>query len=86
VLNQQPSLHLHSTSQPWLFNASGFAPKCAFHAPSSSPPVNRLWTVLPASAGLTYMDMPLLQTTIQSIQKNQVRAADLASRTAQLAL
>jgi hypothetical protein len=29
--------------------------------------------VLPASAGLTFMDMPLLGTTISSMQRNQER-------------
>ncbi|GBF93826.1 pre translocase subunit [Raphidocelis subcapitata] len=35
--------------------------------------INRLWTVLPASAGLSFMDMPLLGTTISSMQRNQER-------------
>lgn len=59
----------------------------AYPKACSSPPpllqnraVNRLWTVLPAQAGLTYMDMPLLQTTIDSIQKNQARLKTAALR------
>jgi hypothetical protein len=52
------------------------APPHATPTPLPAPPpplVNRLWTVIPATAGLAFMDMPLLQTTIDSIQKNQER-------------
>jgi len=63
----------HQTSHP---HHQTFTPTRSNFTPTRSNfTVNRLWTVIPAQAGLTFMDMPLLQTTIESIQKNQVRIA-----------
>jgi hypothetical protein len=41
--------------------------------PPKKKTVNQLWAVLPASAGLEYMDAPLLRATVDSLQRNQER-------------